>query len=94
MLRASFGTRSVVVSKIATVDFPEDWKTLLPTILGVMPTGSDTQLYGALRILYDLVDESLTDEQFFGMARDIIKTCYDVAMNENRKQETTEPWPS
>ncbi|KAH8900212.1 ARM repeat-containing protein [Thozetella sp. PMI_491] len=77
---------SVVVSKIATVDFPDDWKTLLPTILGVMPSGSDTQLYGALRILQDLVDESLTDEQFFGMARDIIKTCYDVAINESRKQ--------
>ena len=74
------------MSKIATVDFPEDWKSLLPTILAVMPAGSETQLYGALRILYDLVDESLTDEQFFGMARDIIKTCYEVALNESRKQ--------
>jgi hypothetical protein len=51
-----------------------------------MPTGTDAQLHGALRILQDIVEESLTDEQFFGLARDIIKACYDVALNENRKQ--------
>jgi hypothetical protein len=51
-----------------------------------MPTGTDAQLHGALRILQDLVEESLTDEQFFSVARDIIKACYDVAVSENRKQ--------
>lgn len=51
-----------------------------------MPSGTDAQLHGALRILQDLVEESLTDEQFFGVARDIIKSCYDVALNENRKE--------
>jgi importin-9 len=51
-----------------------------------MPTGTDAQLHGALRVLQDLVEESLTDEQFFSVARDIIKACYDVALSENRKQ--------
>ncbi|KAL2153664.1 hypothetical protein VTH82DRAFT_4819 [Thermothelomyces myriococcoides] len=77
---------SYVVSKIATADFPHRWPNLLPSVLGVMPNGTDAQLHGALRILQDLVEESLTDEQFFGVARDIIKACYDVALNENRKQ--------
>ncbi|KAJ4289496.1 hypothetical protein N0V88_006978 [Collariella sp. IMI 366227] len=76
---------SYVVSKIATADFPHHWPALLPSVLGVMPTGTDAQLHGALRILQDLVEESLTDEQFFSVARDIIKACYDVALNENRK---------
>lgn len=77
---------SYVVSKIAMVDFPDDWPTLLPTVLSVMPNGTDVQLHGALRILQDLVEESLSEEQFFTMARDIIRAVYDVALNENRKQ--------
>jgi hypothetical protein len=75
-----------VVSKIAVADFPDRWPALLPSVLAIMPTGTDAQLHGALRILQDLVEESLTDEQFFSVARDIIKACYDVALNENRKQ--------
>ncbi|KAK3378686.1 armadillo-type protein [Lasiosphaeria ovina] len=77
---------SYVVSKIAMVDFPDQWPALLPAVLGVMPAGTDTQLHGALRILQDLVEESLSDEQFFSVARDIIKACYDVALNDNRKE--------
>ncbi|KAL2018215.1 hypothetical protein VTK56DRAFT_1122 [Thermocarpiscus australiensis] len=77
---------SYVVSKIAIADFPDQWPTLLPSVLGIMPAGTDAQLHGALRTLQDIVEESLTDEQFFGLARDIIKACYDVALNENRKQ--------
>ncbi|KAK0715505.1 armadillo-type protein [Lasiosphaeris hirsuta] len=77
---------SYAVSKIAMVDFPEQWPALLPAVLGVMPSGTDAQLHGALRILQDLVEDSLTDEQFFSVARDIIKACYDVALNVNRKQ--------
>jgi hypothetical protein len=76
---------SYVVSKIAVHDFPHRWPALLPAVLGVMPAGTDAQLHGALRILQDLVEESLTDEQFFGVARDIIKACYDVALNDKRK---------
>ncbi|KAK3687769.1 armadillo-type protein [Podospora appendiculata] len=77
---------SYVVSKIAMVDFPSQWPELLPTVLAAMPSGSDAQLHGALRILQDLVEESLSDEQFFSVARDIIKACYDVAINESRKE--------
>ncbi|KAK6085579.1 Importin subunit beta-5 [Seiridium cupressi] len=76
---------SFAVGKIANVDFPEQWQSLLPTLLNVIPTGSDGQLHGALRVLSDLVDESLSDEQFFSMAQSIVKVVYDVALNENRK---------
>jgi len=77
---------SYVVSKIAISDFPDQWPALLPSVLGVMPGGTDAQLHGALRILQDMVEESLSDEQFFSVARDIIGACHNVALNENRKQ--------
>lgn len=53
--------------------------------MGIIPTGTDAQLYGALRVLGDLVDESLSEDQFFSMAREIARTLTEVALNENRK---------
>lgn len=73
------------MSKIANVDFPEQWPNLLPALLHLIPNASDSQLHGALKVLADLVDESLSEDQFFAVARDIIKTVYDVAINEGRK---------
>ncbi|KAI2777112.1 ARM repeat-containing protein [Daldinia loculata] len=76
---------SYSVGKIANVDFPELWPSLLPTLLEIIPNGNDNQLHGALIVLRDLVDESLSDDQFFSMARDIVKVVYDAAINEGRK---------
>jgi importin-9 len=76
---------SYVVGKIATIDFPEQWPNLLPSLLHMIPTASDTQLYGALKVLAELVDDSLSDNQFFSVARDVVKVVYDVAINSSRK---------
>lgn len=74
-----------MVSKIANVDFPEQWPNLLPAILHLIPNADDAQLHGALKVLGDLVEDSLSEDQFFSVARDIVKVVYDVAINENRK---------
>lgn len=76
---------SYVVSKIAGVDFPEQWPDLLPKLMHVIPNGTDGQLHGALKVLAELVDNGLGEEQFFGVARDLVKVVYDVAVNEARK---------
>ncbi|RSL71941.1 hypothetical protein CEP54_001060 [Fusarium duplospermum] len=76
---------SYAAGKIAVHDFPEQWPNLLPTILAVIPTGTDAQVHGALRVLSDLIDESLSEDQFFSMARDITKVLTQVALDENRK---------
>lgn len=73
------------MGKIAVHDFPDQWPNLLPTVLGVVPNGTDAQLHGALRVLSDLIDESISEEQFFSMARDIAKALTEVTLNENRK---------
>lgn len=76
---------SYVVGKIAIHDFPDQWPNLLPSVLGVMPSGTDSQLHGALRVLGDLVEESLSEDQFFSMAWDIASALTEVALNPNRK---------
>ncbi|KAI1079147.1 armadillo-type protein [Whalleya microplaca] len=76
---------SYAVGKIANVDFPDQWPSLLTTLLNIIPTGTDGQLHGALKVLGDLVDESLSEDQFFSMAQGIVKVVYDVALNDGRK---------
>jgi importin-9 len=76
---------SLVVSKIATSDFPEEWPDLLPTVLNVIRSGTEGQLQGALKVLNELVDDCFNDEQFFKVARDLVKVVYDVAVNESQK---------
>jgi hypothetical protein len=76
---------SLVVSKIATADFPDEWPDLLPTVLNVVGQGNDAQLQGALKVLNELVDDCFTDEQFFKVARDLVKVVYDVAVNDSQK---------
>jgi hypothetical protein len=76
---------SYAVGKIAVHDFPEQWPNLLPAVLSVVPAGTDAQLHGALRLLNDIIEESLSEDQFFSMAQDIAKALYEVAFNQNRK---------
>ncbi|KAF2089211.1 ARM repeat-containing protein [Saccharata proteae CBS 121410] len=76
---------SYVVSKIASADFPEQWPELLPTLLHIIPTGTDSQLHGTLKVLQELVDDGLSDEQFFQVAPDLVKVIYDVAVSDQRK---------
>jgi hypothetical protein len=76
---------SNVVSKIASFDFPEQWPSLLPALFQVIPAGTDAQAHGAIKVLGDIVDENLNEDQFFGMARDLVKVLWDVAGNEARK---------
>ncbi|GIZ41788.1 hypothetical protein CKM354_000508200 [Cercospora kikuchii] len=76
---------SLVVSKIATADFPDDWPDLLQNVMSVVSTGVDSQLHGALKVLNELVDDCFNEEQFFKIGRDLVKVVYDVATNNARK---------
>ncbi|KAK8060284.1 importin-beta domain-containing protein [Apiospora saccharicola] len=77
---------SFAVGRIANADFPERWPTLLPTLFSYINSGDESHLHGALKILCDLVDESLSDDQFFSMAQDIVKVVYDVAVSETDRK--------
>jgi hypothetical protein len=76
---------SFVVTKIANVDFPEQWPNLLPALLHLIPNATEAQLHGALKVLSDLVEDALSEDQFFTVARDIVNTVYNVAVNTNQK---------
>ena len=60
-----------VVSKIASADFPEQWPTLLPTLLNLVPRAEPTQLYGVLVVLSNLVEDGFDEEQFSSSAAEL-----------------------
>ena len=76
---------SYVASKIASVDFPEQWPSLLPTLLNAVPQADATQLHGVLVVLGNLVEDGFDDEQFSGSAVDLVRCLYDVAVDREKK---------
>src|SRR5690606_16664346 len=58
---------------------------LLESLLHTIRTGTDAQLHGALRVMVDLVDDCLNDEQFVPVAPELVSAIYNVAVNEERK---------
>jgi hypothetical protein len=73
---------SYVVSKVGSADFPEEWPDLLPTVLRVVQSGNVDQMNGALKLLVDLLEDSFNEEQFFGVAEELVDSIYRVAVNE------------
>jgi hypothetical protein len=74
-----------VASKIASVDFPDAWPLLFPSLLNILNTSTnDTPIHGSLRVLAELVDSGLTEDQFFMVARDLVSALQHVAMDNNR----------
>jgi hypothetical protein len=78
-LKAAAG---LVVSKIAASDYPEQWPDLLTNLLALIPNASEGQLHGALKVLGELVEDCFNEEQFFGVAPQLIKVLQGVAVNE------------
>ncbi|KAK5939409.1 hypothetical protein PMZ80_008713 [Knufia obscura] len=73
-----------VVSKIASADFPDQWPELFPQLVSVLNTSSsDAAAQGSLRVLYELVDSGLSDEQFFQVARELVSALQHVTINTN-----------
>lgn len=79
---------SYVVSKIASVDFPEQWPSLLPTLLNAVPQADATQLHGVLVVLGNLVEDGFDDEQFSSSAVDLVRCLYNVAVDGEKKYTT------
>lgn len=79
------GAASVVVSKIASIDFPEAWPNLLPTLFQLVLRTDEAQLHGTLVVLGNLVEEGFNEEQFSESAVALIKCIYDIAIDGTKR---------
>ncbi|KAL8732492.1 MAG: hypothetical protein Q9166_002706 [cf. Caloplaca sp. 2 TL-2023] len=76
---------SYVVSKIASVDFPNQWPSLLPTLLQLIPQSHEKQLHGVLVVLGNLVEDGFDEEQFGKSAIELVKCIYDIATDDGKE---------
>ncbi|KAI1615101.1 armadillo-type protein [Exophiala viscosa] len=75
-----------VASKIASVDFPDAWPSLFPALLTILNNSTnDAPIHGALRVLAELVDSGLTEEQFFTVAPDLVNALQHVVSPDNNR---------
>ncbi|KAL8841417.1 MAG: hypothetical protein Q9205_000705 [Flavoplaca limonia] len=76
---------SYVVSKIASVDFPDQWPSLLPTLLHLITQSHEGQLHGVLVVLGNLVEDGFDEEQFGKSAIELVRCIYNIATDERKK---------
>jgi len=81
-LKAAAG---LVVSKIASADYPIEWPDLLDNLLALIPNATEGQLHGALRVLGELVEDCFNETTFFQVAPQMIKVLFNVATSEQTK---------
>lgn len=74
-----------VVSKLANADFPDQWPNLFDSIVSIINTSNnDTTIKGALKVLYELIDSGLTEDQFFAVARDLVNAFHRISSSNER----------
>ena len=76
---------SYVVSKIASVDFPEQWPDLLSTLLTTVPEADATQLHSVLVVLGNLVEDGFDDEQFSASATELVRCLFHISVDGKHK---------
>ena len=79
---------SYVVGKIASADFPEQWPSLLSTLLNLVSQADSSQLYGILVVLNNLVEDGFDEEQFSASAAQLVNCLYNVAVDGQNKLTT------
>jgi hypothetical protein len=76
------GLAASVAGKIASADFPDEWPSLLQSLLNIVNTSNDNAtVKGALKTLAEIIDSGLAEDQFFAAARDLVGAFQHVSTN-------------
>ena len=76
---------SAVVSRIASVDFPDAWPDLLSNLLSQAPRSNDNQLHGILTVLVELLQEALDETSYAANSKELLSCLHNIAVDEARK---------
>lgn len=81
--RKTQNAASLVVSKIASVDYPDEWPDVLTKLLhNIGHAQGHNSLHGSLKVLSELVEDGFDQDQFFRIAPDLIGMLHQVATSE------------
>ncbi|KTW30855.1 hypothetical protein T552_00566 [Pneumocystis carinii B80] len=82
-LKVVRNTAAHVISKIAIVDWPDEWPDLLDSILIKLSKDPRVETYSGLKVLKELIDNALTSEHFFSISLHLTKFLYGICINES-----------
>ena len=72
---------AAVVAAIAKSDFPEQWPELLDSLLNEIRGGNDEKVLAILKVLGEIIAESLDEEQFNQYATPLMEALRTAAMD-------------
>ena len=71
-----------ITSKIIASDYPDEWATVLDDLLGVLAKPqTEDWLHGALVVMKDFVDDSMSEEQFLPIAQNLVQYLLLITRN-------------
>lgn len=77
---------SLVVSRIASVDYPDDWPDIVQKLLQNITQAGPNSLHGSLKVLSELVEDGFGENQFFAIALDLANVLHQVAVSDSALQ--------
>ena len=78
-----------VISKIAHLDWPEQFPNLLGTLISLLQTKQPISVHGAMRVLTEFVGNDLTEIQLPTVAPVMVPELYNIFSNPNVKYSIT-----
>lgn len=79
---------ALLLARIASVDFPEEWPDLLETIISMIEGNISSKITGALTVLSELLNDSLSESDFFSFGLRILDAIYNIASSQDQEYES------
>ncbi|KAH9253048.1 hypothetical protein BASA81_009053 [Batrachochytrium salamandrivorans] len=70
-----------VVSRIAHIDWPDAWPTLLDDLMIHLKSGQANRVHGAMRVLVEFVRDDISDQQFPAVASILLPELFYIFSN-------------
>ncbi|ORY85698.1 armadillo-type protein [Protomyces lactucae-debilis] len=73
-----------ITSRIVASDYPDEWATVLDDLLRILQKPpSEAWLHGALVVMKDFVEDSMSEEQFLPIAQNLVEYLLAIASESN-----------
>ncbi|ODN87698.1 hypothetical protein L198_06924 [Cryptococcus wingfieldii CBS 7118] len=77
------------LSAIARFDWPEDYPTLLPSLIQLLNNGSPTSIHGSMRVIQDFVRNDLSEDQLLPVVQELLPAVLGILGNPASHSPTT-----
>jgi hypothetical protein len=75
-------TQAGIVSEIASSDWPDEWPTLLDSLVQLLNSGRPESVHGCMRVLTDFVSTDLSEDQLLPLSSAVLPQLLQILGNE------------